>query len=94
MSKIFTKQLNTPNNSSDGFTKTDFDFDEWNKLKKQLHQKNTATIPYFYEREIWWCFLGKNIGWEQDGKKGLCSPPSFNRKNIQSGIILGYSFDN
>ena len=41
-------------------------FDKWNSLKKELHKKRN--IPFFHEREIWWCALGLNIGFEEDGK--------------------------
>ncbi len=50
-------------------------FDEWHEVKKNLHNKKIEEIPYFYEREIWWCCLGRNIGWEQDGKNGMYSRP-------------------
>jgi mRNA interferase MazF len=42
------------------------DFDNWNKRKKALNERGNA--PFFHEREIWWCALGKNVGFEQDGK--------------------------
>lgn len=40
------------------------DFDHWNEKKKQ-----TETEPprSYNVREIWWCRLGINIGFEQDG---------------------------
>lgn len=40
------------------------DFDKWNVKKKhaELEDKRLYTI-----REIWWCKLGVNIGFEQDG---------------------------
>lgn len=41
-------------------------FQKWHNKKKEIHE-NIET-PYFYEREIWWCSLGVNIGFEQDGK--------------------------
>lgn len=41
------------------------DFDKWNKTKKHLHARKDA--PFYHEREIWWCSLGVNIGFEQDG---------------------------
>lgn len=41
------------------------DFDKWNEKKKELHSR--AEAPFFHEREIWWCSLGVNIGFEQDG---------------------------
>jgi len=41
------------------------DFDKWNEKKKQLDNREDA--PFYHEREIWWCSLGVNIGFEQDG---------------------------
>ena len=41
------------------------DFDGWNKEKKQLHEKLLGL--FYHEREIWWCSLGVNVGYEQDG---------------------------
>ncbi len=42
------------------------DFQNWYLKKKEIHENNK--IPYFYEREIWWCAIGLNVGFEQDGK--------------------------
>ena len=41
------------------------DFDEWNKVKKNVNAYNNRR--YYKAREIWWCKLGINIGFEQDG---------------------------
>jgi len=41
------------------------DFDKWNIKKKNLHDQQTKI--FYHEREIWWCALGVNIGFEQDG---------------------------
>ena len=41
-------------------------FDKWNNRKKKIHARNEKIL--FHEREIWWCALGVNIGFEQDGK--------------------------
>lgn len=41
------------------------DFDGWNVKKKVLH--NADGSLFYHEREIWWCALGVNIGFEQDG---------------------------
>jgi len=43
----------------------DKDFDSWNKEKIKIHQRTAS--PYFHAREIWWCSLGLNVGFEQDG---------------------------
>ena len=42
------------------------DFDKWNELKKKLHVRQERLL--FHEREIWWCSLGVNIGFEENGK--------------------------
>lgn len=41
------------------------DFDRWNEKKKKLHARDD--IAFFHAREIWWCSLGVNVGFEQDG---------------------------
>jgi mRNA interferase MazF len=41
------------------------DFEVWNKKKKIIHEREN--VPFFHEREIWWCSLGLNVGYEQDG---------------------------
>lgn len=39
------------------------DFDKWNKEKKKLDA--TAPTIFCHKREIWWCALGLNVGFEQ-----------------------------
>ncbi|MES2986168.1 MAG: type II toxin-antitoxin system PemK/MazF family toxin [Patescibacteria group bacterium] len=41
-------------------------FDIWNKEKKDID--NTKMHVWSRERDIWWCSLGENVGYEQDGK--------------------------
>jgi mRNA interferase MazF len=41
-------------------------FDKWNLKKIVIN--NIKSLPFFHEREIWFCFLGANVGFEQDGK--------------------------
>lgn len=43
----------------------DKDFDTWNGQKKQINVR-AQRIDY-HEREVWWCWLGVNVGFEQDG---------------------------
>ncbi len=40
------------------------DFDTWNNLKKGV---NAGKGKLYKERDIWWCSLGVNVGFEQDG---------------------------
>ncbi|OGL71919.1 hypothetical protein A3C09_04640 [Candidatus Uhrbacteria bacterium RIFCSPHIGHO2_02_FULL_47_44] len=49
-------------------------FDEWNLLKEKIELLNMQ-IPFFHEREVWWCSIGLNIGYEQDGKNALFERP-------------------
>ncbi len=44
---------------------TNKNFDRWNESKKKIH--NRIDAPFFHAREIWWCSLGLNVGFEQDG---------------------------
>lgn len=40
------------------------DFDTWNGHKKAI---NGGEGKLYSERDIWWCSLGVNVGFEQDG---------------------------
>ena len=42
------------------------EYDCWNNKKKELACRDS--IPFFSTCDIWWCNLGKNIGFEEDGK--------------------------
>lgn len=42
------------------------DFNKWNSEKTRVHKDGNRV--FFHEREIWWCRIGLNIGYEQDGK--------------------------
>jgi mRNA-degrading endonuclease toxin of MazEF toxin-antitoxin module len=41
------------------------DFDRWNEEKKRVD--GTAQGKLYHERELWWCSLGLNVGFEQNG---------------------------
>lgn len=41
------------------------DFDSWNTEKKRIHE--TEENRFYKTREVWWCSIGINIGYEQDG---------------------------
>lgn len=40
-------------------------FQKWHNEKTIVH--NSKERPFFHNREIWFCSLGENIGFEQDG---------------------------
>ena len=41
------------------------DFQKWHNQKTRI--KESEKRPGFHEREVWWCALGVNVGFEQDG---------------------------
>lgn len=41
------------------------DFTTWNTLKQNIHQDGLS--KFYHVREVWWCSLGVNVGFEQDG---------------------------
>jgi mRNA interferase MazF len=43
------------------------DFKKWNNVKEMVNDLDSSRI-YFQERDIWWCYLGLNVGTEEDGK--------------------------
>lgn len=60
------------------------EFRKWCNVKEKVDELDTNN-NYFKEREIWWCYLGENIGFEQNGKGDLFLRPvlifkKFNRK--------------
>ncbi len=40
-------------------------FDEWTKRKIEIDGSIERSL--YHRREVWWCTLGANIGFEQDG---------------------------
>ncbi|OGJ01433.1 hypothetical protein A3I95_00885 [Candidatus Nomurabacteria bacterium RIFCSPLOWO2_02_FULL_44_12] len=41
------------------------DYKDWHKKKSIINSiENRA---FFHEREIWFCYIGENVGFEQDG---------------------------
>jgi mRNA interferase MazF len=66
------------------------DFTEWHSFESRI-QSRKSTI-YFNEGEIWFCSIGLNIGFEQDGKgEGFWRPVLIVKKYNQeffTGIPL------
>jgi len=48
--------------------KTDENFNRWNEVKKITNAKDDTSHTFFKEQEIWWCYWGTNVGYEEDGK--------------------------
>ena len=50
------------------------DYLDWHKKKTEIEHGNDERL-FFHEREVWWCSVGSNVGFEQDGKgKGFARP--------------------
>lgn len=62
------------------------DFDSWNKEKKRINDSNPPV--FFHEREVWWCKLGINFGFEQDGKNKQFSRPVVILKTYSTNAAL------
>lgn len=64
------------------------DFDGWNKLKRQLHERDGQV--YAHPREVWWCALGMNVGAEIDGKNDNFERPVlvFRVYNKETMLVL------
>jgi mRNA interferase MazF len=63
------------------------DFDKWNKVKKNINNKNINRELFYHEREVWWCNLGVNIGVEADGKHEIFERPVLIIKVFNSEMI-------
>ena len=62
-------------------------FDEWNRLKKQLHHKKE--IIRFKELEIYFLSVGQNVGYESYGKQELFLRPVLVFRKLNSQTFLG-----
>lgn len=64
------------------------DFDNWNDEKKRINNINPPL--FFHTREVWWCKLGINVGFEQDGKNKQFSRPVVILKtySINAALII------
>lgn len=61
------------------------DFDQWNERKKQINAKQ----PNFYRaRDIRWCSLGVNVGFEQDGTSEAYRRPILIIKGFSRHVCL------
>jgi mRNA interferase MazF len=68
------------------------DFDSWSSLKKRLDSLDN--LPFFNEKEIWWCSIGLNIGSEIYRKgKTFTRPVLILRKFNKSSFLAVFIND-
>jgi mRNA interferase MazF len=63
------------------------DFSGWHIRKSELNA--ISSIPFFHEREVWFCYLGMNIGSEEDGSIGSFLRPVLILRKFENGTFFG-----
>lgn len=63
------------------------DFNAWHPVKKKIDKK--ANLPTFKEREIWWCSVGVNVGFEIFGKDRFFTRPVLVIRKFGYSTFLG-----
>ena len=63
-------------------------FLEWIRLKEKLHINNYEP-PLFKEGEVWWCYIGENVGVEVNGKSKNFTRPVLVFKKYDKYSFLG-----
>ena len=61
------------------------EFDLWNKRKKEI---NDGEPNFYHVREIRWCSLGINVGFEQDGTSKTYKRPVLIVKGFSRHVCL------
>ena len=65
-------------------------FSKWNKKKIEVENRDIDALKInFKNREVWWCSLGENIGYEQDGKGENFERPILILRKFNKHIFLG-----
>ena len=69
-------------------------FDGWNEQKKEINAREAIVINakgkgLYKEGEIWWCAIGKNVGFEEDGKNELFERPVLVLKKFSKDVFFG-----
>lgn len=64
------------------------DFLNWFRVKRGAHE--VVGTALFHEREIWWCMLGANVGYEIDGRGETFERPTIIVKkfNLDTCLIV------
>lgn len=65
------------------------DFDAWNIKKQELDRLKPNPDFFYYEREVWWCSVGLNIGVESNGKNQHFERPVLVVKKFNGHMFWG-----
>ena len=66
--------------------KIEKDFHTWCKQKEKIH--NLGENKFYHPRDVWWCSLGANIGFEQDGTGIKRARPVMIIKGFSKNVCL------
>lgn len=62
-------------------------YDNWNGTKKNLANQSDRKM-HFKEGEIWWCYIGQNLGSESSGKLPNFTRPVLVIKKLNSDTCI------
>jgi len=63
------------------------DYTNWHKIKRAIEQKENRI--YFQVRDVFFCSIGENVGFEQDGRGEEFLRPIIVVKKFNNEIFLG-----
>jgi mRNA interferase MazF len=63
------------------------DFNGWNSEKQRIDKNKSDR--FCHPREIWWCALGVNVGFEQDGTGKNFDRPVIIIKGFNENVFIG-----
>lgn len=63
------------------------DFEKWHNKKTEID--GSLRRLFFHEREVWWCSIGVNVGFEQDGKGQYFARPVIVFKKFNNEVFWG-----
>lgn len=63
------------------------ELNKWNEIKKEVNSKEISCDLFFYEREVWWCSVGINVGVESNGKNENFERPCLIIKKFNSEMV-------
>ena len=70
-----------------------FEYDKWNEKKQYINFSRTPNI-YLKEREVWWCSIGLNVGFEENGKGSRFNTPVLILKKYGPQVFIGALISN
>ena len=62
-------------------------FKTWHQKKEKIHKEKER--PFFHEREVWFCALGANVGYEQDGSGDEFLRPVIVIRKFNNAVFWG-----